>query len=61
MRDIIRDRNECGLREDKTDSGGELRDLETMSIEVTARNMGILVMAGRAPPMGAADKVDRLV
>ena len=39
---------------------GELRDLETMSIAVTAAEMGILVM-GTLHTNGAAQTVDRLV
>src|ERR1700734_783798 len=39
---------------------GELRDLETMSIAVTAAEMGILVM-GTVHPNGAAQTVDRMV
>src|SRR6202012_553662 len=39
---------------------GELRDLETMSIAVTAAEMGILVM-GTLHTNGAAATVDRLV
>src|SRR3989475_10787394 len=38
---------------------GELRDLETMSIAVTAAEMGILVM-GTLHPNGAAPTVDRM-
>ena len=39
---------------------GELRDLETMSIAVTAAEMGILVM-GTLHTNGAAQTVDRMV
>ena len=39
---------------------GELRDLETMSIAVTAAEMGILVM-GTLHTNGAAPTVDRMV
>ena len=39
---------------------GELRDLETMSIAVTAAEMGILVM-GTLHTNGAAATVDRIV
>src|SRR5262249_51180406 len=39
---------------------GELRDLETMSIAVTAAEMGILVM-GTLPTNGAPQTVDRMV
>jgi twitching motility protein PilT len=50
-----------GLREDPdVILVGELRDLETMSIAVTAAEMGILVM-GTLHTNGAAATVDRLV